>query len=626
MTPLGLLLVVLVASTSCTPSEYREARGLADWFGWGSEPTRAPERRIIGPQTLQRRTSQVSSDEADFTRQPQARILVNRQKQRRQKLAKPRPSEVTKRKVMMPVIISSYASTNIQGHGNEEEEFKNTIDEGKTVKDAKNRAKEDTFRANQENAASPKPPKDNKDKEAEVLTSSTSTTTEESSSTTTTTPSTTTTSPSTTTTEETPKEVTEEAVAEVVEDRTEAEETNEVADYDSQSPYLPKLPEILDDDRILVLGQEPDRAQDRSSESSDTYLAGYQQIQANKKVRFPGDSTTEKAREDRPAPPRQTKPDFYPLGKAPKGSAKNQVPRPIKPLIKPKPSQPKPSQPKPTKEAEASSSFFDFLPFWKSGQAAPAPATAPLRPPPPRRPLPPGRRGGPTVTQLEQAPPPADYPAGLKAPLLLKVGSSNYPLQETPTRPLTREPKPSATRIDNRIYTEGEDPFVVLPAAPPKALPPRRAPPQQRRPLTKPANSRPLPPQRPPSPPRRGLGPLPMTSQPVIGLPQVPPSRKQSPFISKRPQLPPRVPGPFGPSKSFLRPLGPNRKPIKPLQKQFQKKVVTRNPLVKLTLPPTKPINPRPLVSEISLRPNGSNRPISAMADHLSSLLTSFLR
>lgn len=37
-----------------------------------------------------------------------------------------------------------------------------------------------------------------------------------------------------------------------------------------------------------MLGQEPDRAQDRSSELSDTYLAGYQQIQANKKVRFPG--------------------------------------------------------------------------------------------------------------------------------------------------------------------------------------------------------------------------------------------------------------------------------------------------------------------------------------------------
>ena len=181
----------------------------------------------------------------------------------------------------------------------------------------------------------------------------------------------------------------------------------------------------------------------------------------------------------------------------------------------------------PVKEPEASSSFFDFFPkFWQSSNPTPAAPASPVRPIGPRRPPPPARRV-PTVTQLEQAPPPADYPAGLAAPLLLKVGS-NYPVQETPSRPLTRDPKPNTARIDNRIYTEGEDPFVVLPAA---AAPQNKAsaprirgppPPPPRRPsLPKPsgrpfgqAGSR-------PKNPRLGGGPLPMTSQPVIGLPQV---------------------------------------------------------------------------------------------------------
>ena len=75
----------------------------------------------------------------------------------------------------------------------------------------------------------------------------------------------------------------------------------------------------------------------------------------------------------------------------------------------------------PVKEAE-SSSFFDFFPkFWQSSDPSPSPASQAARPIGPRRPPPPSRRV-PTVTQLEQAPPPADYPAGLAAPLLLKVG------------------------------------------------------------------------------------------------------------------------------------------------------------------------------------------------------------
>jgi len=432
-----------------------------------------------------------------------------------------------------------------------------------------------------------------------------------------------------------------------IEEETEETNGNEVPDYE-QSPYLPNIPEILDQDRILVLGQELPAANavKASERSSESYLAGYQQIESNsKKVRFPGDdeTSTERGREERPAPPKQSEPDFYPLGKAPKGKitsqgssppilGKKQVARPVK--LQP------PPKPLPVKEpAEASSSFFDFFPkFWQSSSnPTPTPASSPpVRPVSPRRPPPPPAppaRRVPTVTQLEQAPPPADYPAGLAAPLLLKVGS-NYPVQETPSRPLTRDPKPNPNRrIDNRIYTEGEDPFVVLPAtaaAPQKKASTslRRGPPPPRRPSLPKPSARPFGPSRPKNP-RLGGGPLPMTSQPVIGLPQVPPSRKQSPFIAKRPQLPPRVPGS---NKAFSPPIGPHRKPLKPQKKILQKPIIDpRKPILKKSSNLLKPAIATGIsqqlsgsIPEITLRPNGSKQPGSAIANHLSSLLTSF--
>ena len=84
----------------------------------------------------------------------------------------------------------------------------------------------------------------------------------------------------------------------------------------------------------------------KASERSSQYLAGYQQIESNKKVRFPGkcgregflqlacllsgdETSTERGREDRPAPPKQSEPDFYPLGKAPKGKITPQGSPPI---------------------------------------------------------------------------------------------------------------------------------------------------------------------------------------------------------------------------------------------------------------------------------------------------------
>ena len=64
--------------------------------------------------------------------------------------------------------------------------------------------------------------------------------------------------------------------------------------HDSTAKVLPRCAMCIHlklDCRILVLGQELPavKASERSSESRGSqYLAGYQQIESNKKVRFPG--------------------------------------------------------------------------------------------------------------------------------------------------------------------------------------------------------------------------------------------------------------------------------------------------------------------------------------------------
>lgn len=132
-----------------------------------------------------------------------------------------------------------------------------------------------------------------------------------------------------------------------------------------------------------------------------------------------------------------------------------------------------------------------------------------------------------------------------------------------------------------------------------------------------------------------------MTSQPVIGLPQVPPSRKQSPFIAQRPNLPPRVQGAFGQNKAFLN--GPPRKPLAPQNNQnnqhnkrnqlnqhnqHKRPVEQRKPLEwnqrKSLITKNTPLLSKPSTPKITLKPNGSDKPSSAIATHLSSLLTSF--
>ena len=80
------------------------------------------------------------------------------------------------------------------------------------------------------------------------------------------------------------------------------------------------------------------------------------------------------------------------------------------------------------------------------------------------------------------------------------------------------------------------DTFVVLPHS---SHQPHPGPPPRPRPPPPARFPRPGP---PPKPRRPSEGPLPMLSQPVIGLPQVPASRKQAPFLAKRPLLPPQLP------------------------------------------------------------------------------------
>merc|ERR1719507_895275 len=85
-----------------------------------------------------------------------------------------------------------------------------------------------------------------------------------------------------------------------------------------------------------------------------------------------------------------------------------------------------------------------------------------------------------------------------------------------------------------------------------------------------------------------------------------------------------------GSNKAFSPPIGPHHKPAKPQKKLVQKPVELRKPILKKSSNPAlKPATvgvqqPSASIPEITLRPNGSNQPGSAIANHLSSLLTSF--
>jgi hypothetical protein len=65
MSRCGLLLAAaLLATTSqALPSDHREARGLADWFGWATAAQPEPPARRLQRPVLQRRGGQVVGDD-----------------------------------------------------------------------------------------------------------------------------------------------------------------------------------------------------------------------------------------------------------------------------------------------------------------------------------------------------------------------------------------------------------------------------------------------------------------------------------------------------------------------------------------------------------------------------------
>jgi len=687
MEKIVLLLLLSFTLSECQPS--REAKQFG-WL-WGSSGEKQAEQkqvqRLRPSQVLQRRTNQFVNEIqgnaiGNYKNLPPQPIInrkypsppisaQNKKGLRRPALPPPkRPQQknqqraVDKRKILMPVIISSYASTNIQGRGNDDQErIKDALEKYEKLNEISDEIQPDDIkdavitenyadRVQAEVVELAIEQEDNEDililgtpeKKIENIEEFTTTELVESYTSTEQLP-TTTTSATTTQTE------IEENSSEFV---TDSPFSNEIAEYDVGSPYLPEIPEKLDEE---IHGTPSEKAPLIVEENvSENYLAGYQQVEAIKTNN--GNDRTEQQKLSKDTIERKVqvqqeaqKQNIYPLGKpAPRPPFKKSPPR---------------KQPEEAKE----NSFFDFLPFWKSsGQAKPK---RPL--PPPRRPV------GPTVTKLEQELQP-DYPKGLQAPLLLKVGSpqspvstkltpvsdlnikSRYPAQETPERPDTIEKLSENARIDNSIHTELEstpqDAFIVLPVKEPKPqhqlhqhankpssifnYPGRsNARPPQRRNPNQPPVRRPPPPQRYPNRPPHNRGnnnaPLPMLSQPVIGLPQVPASRKQSPFIAKRPPLPPQLPasypgGPKQQSKKFY-PQKPqlSRNPIRPTNAPFAKKpskpILKKEPFLPKIIdsrpnlpPPTKLSVAKP----IDFKPNGSNKPASDIASHLSSLLNSF--
>ena len=313
----------------------------------------------------------------------------------------------------------------------------------------------------------------------------------------------------------------------------------------NENPYLPEIPENLDEDiHGAIIKEEIVKPKE---EKKETFQAGYKEIAKPVK---PTIDDRQKVQPKKPQPGQ--KQNFFPLGK------------PQRPPFRPN----KPASVDKSDEG----SFLSILPFWKSGQAKPKRPIGP--PPPPVRPL------GHKVTKLDHKP---DYPKGLQAPLLVKVDD---PEEEVPVRPETDEKAVINSRIDNSIHTElvnEEEAFVVLPSdvkpAVTKKVAPRPKVPQRPRHPPPPPKRYPRPP-RPLKPRLPSDGPLPMLSQPVIGLPQVPAGRKQAPFIPKRPLLPPQVPQTFpgGPKAPLKKPPPPPAKELKVKPEEPKKPFLKKPP------------------------------------------------
>ena len=298
-----------------------------------------------------------------------------------------------------------------------------------------------------------------------------------------------------------------------------------MADYDiieqSASPYLPAIPGQLDDDLHGV------------------HLAGYQEVaevKANTGVDRTEQVLQKKKINNNPA-------SVFPLGKPqPKPLAPG---APSRAPFKPSNKQRLPAKSKPAAEKDGSIFDLSFLPFWGSSREQ--------QDKKPRRPI------GPP-------PPPLSRPV------------QELPREEVPVRSEVAVQPSISSRIDSSSSTNTEETgeeqadvqaYIVLPS---QELKPREKPsrlnigPQR---ATKPFQGPRLPSPRPRVPPP------PPPPRPLLGLPRAPATRKQAPFIGKRPLLPPKVPTGFA-GTPFLKTNSASKDTSrtslkKPLEKLFKK-------------------------------------------------------
>ena len=225
---------------------------------------------------------------------------------------------------------------------------------------------------------------------------------------------------------------------------------------------------------------------------------------------------------------------------------------PSRPPFKPSNKQRLPVKPKPAADKEGSIFDLSFLPFWgPNREQQDKKPRRPIGPQPPPPPPPP--------------PPPASRPV------------QEQPREELPVRSEAVVQPSISSRIDSSssLDEEGEEKdgqaYIVLPS---QELKPHQEKPSRVKigpqrpnlPFKGPRLPQPQPQPRPRVPP---------PSRPLLGLPRAPATRKQAPFIGKRPLLPPKVPTGFA-GAPFLKPNSAPKDASrtslkKPLEKLFKK-------------------------------------------------------
>lgn len=332
-----LVLAALCSSAVITGHKSRESRNL-NWLFGGFNIFGSPssgqiddiqinnQRQKLHNTILQRRTSQISADDQNRDI-PRARVLnrpppkVGGPVKGYQPPKRPPLSFERKPNIAAPIIISSYASTSIQGRGQDDEErIRDKIDQYEKLNDIST----DDVEQKEEKVKVEGPP------ETETVEVT-----------------------------ETDEIVTTQKIIEDPTTKSLGETTEQVitADYDitAESPYLPDIPDNLDD------------------ELHGVHLAGYQEVPEAEGTS--GVDRTEQLQKKKEINPQ---PSVFPLGK----------PKPLVPIRPPfKPSNK--ARP-PSKSPEPEGSLFDFFSFWGSSRedkkprrpAGPQqpPAPAPLRP------------------------------------------------------------------------------------------------------------------------------------------------------------------------------------------------------------------------------------------------------